>query len=173
MELFHVLQHAVHGSVKWKGIGCPWDLCVAHLLQLVMATCHRLAGRGSSISGVLFHWQTRYCMGAGTFETWVFPHITPICCNTSQIPVGSREMLRCLRCHSDGWERYLQACEYKSLRKADFYTEYRATIFQSKPVVLEAVYLKPNWLFACGTPINSCFLAFAPPHSKTAIKNNK
>lgn len=93
VELFHMLQHAAHGSVKWKGIGCPWNLCVAHLLQPVMATCHQLAGRGSSVSGVLFHWQTCYCMGAGTFETWVFPHTTPICCNTSQIPFGSREML--------------------------------------------------------------------------------
>lgn len=77
------------------------------------------------------------------------------------------------RCHSDGWERYLQAYEYKSLRTANFYTVCRPRIFHLKPVVLEAEYLKLNWLFACGTPTNSCFLAFAPPHSKTAMKNNK
>lgn len=97
MEPFRMLQHAAHGSVKWKGIGCPWDLCVAHLLQPVVATRHRLAGHGSSISGVLFHCQTCYCMGAGTFETWVFPHITPVCRNASQIPFGSRGMLWCFR----------------------------------------------------------------------------
>lgn len=93
VELFHVLPHAVHGSVKWKGIGCLWDLCIAHLLQPVVATCHQLAGRSSSISRVLFHWQTSFCMGAGTSETWVFPHITPMCRNTTQISFGSREML--------------------------------------------------------------------------------
>lgn len=54
---------------------------------------------------------------------------------------------------SDGWERYLQACQYKSLRKGDFYTVYRTTDFHSKPAVLEAVYLKLS-LFVCGTLIN-------------------
>lgn len=88
-----MLQDPAHDSVKWKGIGCLWDLCVAHLLQPVVATCHQLAGHGSSVPGVQFHCQTCYCMGAGPFETWVFPYTTPLCCNTSQIPFGSREML--------------------------------------------------------------------------------
>lgn len=132
-----------------------------------MAICHQLAGHSSSISGVLFHWQAHYCMGAGTFETRVFLYITPMCCNTSQILFGLREMLRCFR-DAIVMTAYFQAYEHKSFRKANFYT-----IFHLKVVVLEAVCLKPNKLFACGTPMSSYFMGFAPPYSKTAIKQSQ
>lgn len=79
------------------------------------------------------------------------------------------------RCHSDGWERYLQAYEYKSLRKANFYTVYRATVFHLKAVVLEVVYLKPNWLLACGTPITTAswlLLLHTLKQQSSATNNN-
>lgn len=89
--VLHVAARCPH-SVKGKVIGCPWDLCVAHLLQLLMATCHQLAGCSSSISGVLFHWQTSYCMGAVLLKLECFLISHPYAV-TPRIPVGCREML--------------------------------------------------------------------------------
>jgi len=54
---------------QMKGDRMPLGLACCTAPATGVATCHRLTGRGSSVSGVLFHWQTHYCMGAGTFET--------------------------------------------------------------------------------------------------------
>lgn len=105
----HVAACCPH-SVKGKGIGCPWDLYVAHLLQPLVATCHQLAGCSSSISSVLFHWQTSaiaWVQGLLKLECFLISHPCVVTLLGSQL--AAERCCEFQRCHSDGRKRYLQA----------------------------------------------------------------
>lgn len=104
----HVAACCPH-PVKGKGIGCPWDLCVAHLPQPLVATCHQLAGCSSSISSVLFHWQTTIAWVQVLLKLECFPISHPYVVTALGSRLAAERRYEFQRCHSDGRKRYLQA----------------------------------------------------------------